>query len=1132
MRLDALGLIRYGHFTDARLVLPRPATGPDLHVIFGPNEAGKSTLFSAWLDLLFGFPAQTPYNFEHDNRALRIEAEITSANGALHLARLKGNKATLLDARSDQPVPDAVLGAALGGLDRDSYTTMFSLDDETLEQGGESILASQGNLGELLFSASAGLAHLSDGLREVQDMAGQWFRTGARKFTLNEHKARLRELDTARKEVDLQVSHWRKLKDAVAQAEAAYASTSAQRAATQGQLNAMQRDLEALRDLARLRRVEDRLAELPPVQDLPAEWRASLPDWQREEAELAALVPQAQDRQAALDAALAGVREDAQGAALLPQLEDWEGRFGAIAKESADLPRRRAALAAQAQDMAALVARLGVPGRMPEGALLPPRTVARLTALIEEDAVLRSSAAQAQAELQRARDALPDDTGGAPLDEAALQRLGPLVAELRRADLLRVVAEAGAALRNSQATLQQALAALAPWQGDGAQLAALDLPGADRLRMLDQGLREAATALRDAGAECDRLGAQRDGLRAGVADAARLTPEEAADLRAARDQAWQAHRAALSIETAQVFERAMQADDRIRATQIEQAREAERLAQIAQTDAALARAQGLRKRASDQQAQMVARVAQLWDGLGIAPQERSLAEFTDWLARRDVALAAQGAVAVAEGEMRAVQARLSDARTTLEGALAGLGRSVAGADYATLLAEAEAVLQAAERLRLHAARQRDLAQREAAHAAAKQARADWQAEWDGLCDACWIGLPAPDAGAMRAILGTLSELATLAPQAREMAHRIASIEADIAGFDAELRQIAAQLGEAPEGGFLALWPRLRARLHAAREQTAERARLRKSLEESAAHLAALEARQQRLEHALAALRQKFGDKPLSEIAQRIAAIAQAQEAVAERAALRAELTECLDCADLTEELARLEAMDREAARVEVEGLKVSLGAQQKAQEAAYADLSSAERARDALGHDSAPARLEAERAALMAQIVEDAQAYLARQAGILAVQQGLRLYRETHRSSMMARAAEAFALLTGGRYRGLATQPDGKEDILIAQLADGGTKEVKTLSKGTRFQLYLALRAAGYQDFASARPSVPFIADDIMETFDDTRAEAAFGLLAQMAGQGQVIYLTHHAHLCEIARRACPSVQLHDLRDL
>ena len=141
----------------------------------------------------------------------------------------------------------------------------------------------------------------------------------------------------------------------------------------------------------------------------------------------------------------------------------------------------------------------------------------------------------------------------------------------------------------------------------------------------------------------------------------------------------------------------------------------------------------------------------------------------------------------------------------------------------------------------------------------------------------------------------------------------------------------------------------------------------------------------------------------------------------------------------------------------------------------------------------------------------------------------MRSYRDRHRSAMMERASKAFAVISREAYRGLVTQPDKDVEILMGVAADGSTKVASDLSKGTRFQLYLALRIAGYFEFAAARRVVPFIADDIMETFDDFRAEEAFRLFAGMAEVGQVIYLTHHRHLCDIARDACPSVRIHDL---
>jgi uncharacterized protein YhaN len=132
----------------------------------------------------------------------------------------------------------------------------------------------------------------------------------------------------------------------------------------------------------------------------------------------------------------------------------------------------------------------------------------------------------------------------------------------------------------------------------------------------------------------------------------------------------------------------------------------------------------------------------------------------------------------------------------------------------------------------------------------------------------------------------------------------------------------------------------------------------------------------------------------------------------------------------------------------------------------------------------------------------------------------------------MSRASEAFRTISRGAYLGVAAQPGKDGDVLIAVSALGGSKAANELSKGARFQLYLALRVAGYHEFVANRTPIPFVADDIMETFDDFRAEEAFRLFADMGMRGQVIYLTHHRHLTEIARKVCPSVRLHDLEDV
>jgi hypothetical protein len=76
---------------------------------------------------------------------MRIEAELEIFGTVRNFSRIKLPHNSLLD-DAGNTVAEAMLLGELGGLDRNAYQTMFCLDDETLEAGGESILASKGDL--------------------------------------------------------------------------------------------------------------------------------------------------------------------------------------------------------------------------------------------------------------------------------------------------------------------------------------------------------------------------------------------------------------------------------------------------------------------------------------------------------------------------------------------------------------------------------------------------------------------------------------------------------------------------------------------------------------------------------------------------------------------------------------------------------------------------------------------------------------------------------------------------------------------------------------------------------------------------------------------------------------------------
>ncbi len=81
--------------------------------------------------------------------------------------------------------------------------------------------------------------------------------------------------------------------------------------------------------------------------------------------------------------------------------------------------------------------------------------------------------------------------------------------------------------------------------------------------------------------------------------------------------------------------------------------------------------------------------------------------------------------------------------------------------------------------------------------------------------------------------------------------------------------------------------------------------------------------------------------------------------------------------------------------------------------------------------------------------------------GLIVTLEAIRRYRDAHRSGMLAATEQAFKELTNGAYGQLKTVPTRNGDILQAvQTSDMTLKEAADMSKGTRFQLYLALRAA------------------------------------------------------------------------
>lgn len=124
-------------------------------------------------------------------------------------------------------------------------------------------------------------------------------------------------------------------------------------------------------------------------------------------------------------------------------------------------------------------------------------------------------------------------------------------------------------------------------------------------------------------------------------------------------------------------------------------------------------------------------------------------------------------------------------------------------------------------------------------------------------------------------------------------------------------------------------------------------------------------------------------------------------------------------------------------------------------------------------------------------------------------------------SDLIEQAGRLFSHLTAGEFSGIGMEPHGTKTLATAiRSSDSGGVPVyvPSLSDGTQDQLWLSLRLAGVFEHVQQVGAVPVVVDDLLVNFDDSRAGLALEVLAELAQHTQVVVITHHPHLVEIAR--------------
>src|SRR5690348_547515 len=104
MKFAELSLEQYGAYPRLSVIFGSPG----LNVVYGPNEAGKSTCLTSISDFLFGIPNNSSHG-QFGYGAMRIGARLLLTNGEqLVLRRRKGRGRTLLTENA-APIDESVL---------------------------------------------------------------------------------------------------------------------------------------------------------------------------------------------------------------------------------------------------------------------------------------------------------------------------------------------------------------------------------------------------------------------------------------------------------------------------------------------------------------------------------------------------------------------------------------------------------------------------------------------------------------------------------------------------------------------------------------------------------------------------------------------------------------------------------------------------------------------------------------------------------------------------------------------------------------------------------------------------------------------------------------------------------------
>jgi uncharacterized protein YhaN len=1159
VKILRIGLVAFGRFTDKILDLDKGDEG--LHIVYGPNEAGKTSALRALRQLLYGIPERSSDAFIHPYEKLRIRGKLLKSDGAvLEFVRRKGRVNTLRAADDAALIDESHLRTFLGGVDSDLFVTMFGIDHADLVQGGEEIIQGGGDVGQVLFAAGSGISDLRKVQDDLQAETENLFKPRGQTQRINKTLATLKKNKKALREAELPGQEWVRHDRALREALDRKQSIDQNLGQKQREKHRIERIKEALPFISKQKELLNDLKICADAVLLPADFgkrrRDALTNLRIEDNNNAQAIESRKEINKALEE-LAIPESLIENAELIEQLHQDLGSQRKAMKDRSSLLIQKNTLKA---DATAILKELhdDLTLDQAEQLRLSKAESVRIRGLsntYEKLATRMESGREEIAKFSLRIDYLKKSLAGFEV----LRDTGELRGAIERARQHGAIEEhfqtKCTEIRLTEQAAEVALKRQQLWAGNLGDLEKLSVPLLETIDAFGHRLGEAQGEVTKQRAEIDeleRIVVELDGK----IEQLRLeqevpTEDDLLKSRARREEGWQlVLRAWKERHEPGVRERDFIADfqpaddlaggyelsvqhsdefaDRLR-------READRVANkaalLADRETRRNQCERLKKTVKTAEVELTKIKEEwfaVWETIGILP--RSPGEMRVW-AQDQRALAGQVST-IREQKARAgvLKARIETHCRELSECLRTLAEPAAHQDetLAHLIERSRRIVDHIDKLvseRKQVVRDLEQSQNDLREAKSRMNKTEqdllqWQSEWTKAIR--FLGLES-DAGPAQAnaVMEDLKDLFVKLKEAEVLRQRIEGIYMDANAFAGKVHDLAER--EAPDLSGIPVEQAVaefNARLTRTRKAKTQQQSLEQQGNQEQKKLRIAADRIAKIHARLATMCEEAGcrsheDLPAAE--ERSASRRQIQTQLEQ---LEKQLRKLSGGVTLDEFIQDAQSVDPDSIDPAVDRLGEEI--EQLIQQKSDLDQTIGSKRTELSKMDGSAraAELAEEGQGLLARLETHAEQYVRLRLASTVLSQSIERYREKNQGPILKRSTDLFARMTLGSFEGLRLEFNEKRDAALVGVRPGGKEivGVEGMSDGTADQLYLAVRLASLETYLERNEAMPFVVDDILIKFDDDRAVATLQILAQLAEQTQIIFFTHHRHLVELAK--------------